>query len=935
MAKKKKRQSKLNHTITHYFDGDPFDEGITRVESSLLRELVHALGIVTQDYSKEHLVKLIRRAWSEADLHIRQEIVSFFKANKKIYISKKPKESHHDKSEKIAQLLDELTEYDITRSETFALYESFMDVRTKKITKAKLEAALKHMRFVKKREALEKELEGIFNIYDQLVFNASFTFTLFGETFKKIFVLQTAPFSYTYLQENDFDELIVEIETIKKDLITLQQQAIDDFVASLSEKHQYLTQDEIVKLLKSAKPDDAIGAFSISKNILLNILAPMIDIVSISASSDEELIIGIQEHYRTSIGQQIEYILYVIVDAQELYSEIWQEKELSLFQTISEQKIHHEKDFQKSISELFEMCKKEVTLLNMRDDEVMQIIYEYLLPHLQGSLEISHKLFKKVLQKFNRRIAEALLKRQRQELLARTIRDFKNLFPQARAMKRKLILHIGPTNSGKTYEAMQQLKAADTGYYLAPLRLLALEGYEDLKASGIEASLITGEEQIVSDDASHISSTIEMLSFENDVDVCVIDEVQLIDDRDRGWAWANAIIGAPAKKIIMTGSSNVREAIIALAEYLGDELEIIEFKRKNPLKLLEKATPLKEIKAATAIVAFSRKDVLNIKQRIAGMYSVSVVYGNLSPEVRREEARRFREGETEVLIATDAIAMGLNLPIETLLFYKSEKFDGERRRGLMPSEIHQIAGRAGRYGLNEVGYVGALKPEVLHYIKKEYHKEDHKVKIPFDVKANLEHIKLIASILEENSLAEILKFFVKNMTFSGPFRASNLESMLEAAEILDKYHLDITTKYYFATAPLTTSSPYIMMSYERYVQSVEHKEPVRYIAPIIENSFAPSMEALLEAEDRVKEISLYLWLSYRFEEYFVDANLARSMRTKLNAYIENSLQNSHFVPRCRLCNKVLPLNSKHAICNSCFRKEYRKPKRNTPYKTKR
>ena len=74
MAKKKKRQSKLNHAITHYFDGDPFDEGITRVEPLVLVELVNALGLVTEDYSKEHLVKLIRRAWSEAELSIRQEM---------------------------------------------------------------------------------------------------------------------------------------------------------------------------------------------------------------------------------------------------------------------------------------------------------------------------------------------------------------------------------------------------------------------------------------------------------------------------------------------------------------------------------------------------------------------------------------------------------------------------------------------------------------------------------------------------------------------------------------------------------------------------------------------------------------------------------------------------------------------------------------------
>ena len=217
-----------------------------------------------------------------------------------------------------------------------------------------------------------------------------------------------------------------------------------------------------------------------------------------------------------------------------------------------------------------------------------------------------------------------ILKQQKQQLLAQTIRDFKNLFPLARNLRRKLILHIGPTNSGKTYTAMQKLKEADTGYYLAPLRLLALEGYENLKESNINASLITGEEQILDEEATHVSSTIEMLNYDVDVDVCVIDEVQLIDDRDRGWAWANAIIGAPAKEVIMTGSPASKEAIVKLAKYLGEELEIVEFERKNPLNLLPYPISLKDVKKGTALIAFSRKEVLKLKQKLSAFFKTSI-----------------------------------------------------------------------------------------------------------------------------------------------------------------------------------------------------------------------------------------------------------------------------------------------------------------------
>ena len=275
--------------------------------------------------------------------------------------------------------------------------------------------------------------------------------------------------------------------------------------------------------------------------------------------------------------------------------------------------------------------------------------------------------------------------------------DLKELYPLARSLNRKLYFYVGPTNSGKTYEAMNELKKADCGIYLAPLRLLALEGYETLRKDDIPASLVTGEEQIFDEDASHVCSTIEMIDFDMDTDVSVIDEIQMLGDVDRGWAWVNAIIGVPSKKVIMTGSVNALDAVKKIASYLGEELEVVKFKRKNELKVLQKATTLKEIENGTALIAFSRNDVLKYKQKLQKFHKVSVIYGNLSPEVRRDEARRFREGESQILVATDAIAMGLNLPIKTILFTTDTKFDGVSKRLITVNEITQIAGRAGRH----------------------------------------------------------------------------------------------------------------------------------------------------------------------------------------------------------------------------------------------
>ncbi len=927
MSKKKKKHSKLNQAIRHYFGDEGFDEGIVRVDTATLTELAHTLGIIPDSWEKEELVRTFRRLWSDADIDIRQHIVAFFKAEGKLYLSDKPKEPAIERTEKIASILETM---DVTKEEALLLHNAFIDIRTKKITPEKMASKLEHIRHEQKRAALEKKLDGHFDYEDRLEFNAVLSYNVLNATFKKIQPLKTSAFSYTYLDEGESEQLFKEISDAKEKMIAQKQQQLDAFLQTLDAHHPYLTPEQIVNALKSAPPGDAIDATDLSDELLLSVLNRDTAVEAVEQSA-YDVILTVYTDMRLPFQEKTyPYRLTLTLPKERLVRSLWYGKPLGVKESVLGEKTRYERMFISELEHLVAECREHAKLLNFGDEELYEMVYTHLLAQLGDTLHITHKLTKKILYKFNQDIQQAVLKRQRQELLGRTIRDFKNLFPLAREMRRRLIFHVGPTNSGKTYQAMQALKNADTGYYLAPLRLLALEGYEGLKEMGIESSLVTGEEQIMSDEATHISSTIEMLNFEVDVDVCVIDEVQMLGDRDRGWAWANAIIGAPAKTIIMTGSPNAKEAVTALAEYLGEPLEIIEFERKNPLELMHRATPLSEIRPGTAVIAFSRKDVLRLKQQLSRNYSVSVVYGNLSPEVRREEARRFREGETELLIATDAIAMGLNLPIQTILFSRGDKFDGEQQRELLPSEIHQISGRAGRYGLHEKGFVGALKPDVLQVLQKHYHKPAKPITIPFSVMANLEHIKLVGSILEEESLSEILHFFVKNMQFDGPFRAANLETMDEAAAIVDHYRLDLPTKFHLACAPISTQSPYIVSAYERYIRALEQHKPVAYIPPSDLPDFAQTMEQLRDAEDRVKEISLYLWLSYRFAEYFVDAEKARNTRGILNRFIENSLKQSHFVPRCRLCTKPLPLNSQYNICQSCFNRQYKSGQRAAP-----
>lgn len=504
--------------------------------------------------------------------------------------------------------------------------------------------------------------------------------------------------------------------------------------------------------------------------------------------------------------------------------------------------------------------------------------------------------------------------------------DLKSSFPIARAMKRKLCFYVGPTNSGKTYKAMSELKTADCGVYLAPLRLLALENYEFLQKSEVIPSLVTGEEEIFHEDSTHICSTIEMVNFSLETDICVIDEVQMLADEDRGWAWVNAIVGAPASKVIMTGSVNALDAIKKIASYLGEELEIVKHKRINPLEVLPKYIPLKEITKGTALIAFSRNDVLKYKSKLSKFFNVSVLYGNLSPEVRREEAKRFREGKTDILVATDAIAMGLNLPIKTILFTTDTKFDGISKRKLYPNEVIQISGRAGRYGHHEVGYIGATSASALNHIDEMFHTPMKTLKPPFKVKATMEQIEELSSHLQTKSLTKILSYFSKHMKFSGPFIATNISNMIELSAILDKKHgLKIQDKYILSQAPINTRSPLIRDAYFAYINAIFKNKKCDYRLFINTRKLASTQKDLLQAEDEVKKISLYLWLSYKLPEIFIDADKAFNSRIVVNKYCEDSL-------KLNLSNLVRP---KRAHYNRDKNNRDNNDQNNKPFKRRR
>lgn len=253
--------------------------------------------------------------------------------------------------------------------------------------------------------------------------------------------------------------------------------------------------------------------------------------------------------------------------------------------------------------------------------------------------------------------------------------------PLARRYHRKVIMHVGPTNSGKTHQALTKLAHARTGLYAGPLRLLAHEVFSRFNSGTIggldkprACNLITGEEQRrVSDpfdENAIISCTVEMIPVRTLFDVVVIDEIQMIADRDRGGAWTSAFLNVHAKEIHLCGEERTVPLIERLAQQTGDDVEVRRYDRLSGLEVSPKSLngDLSKIEKGDCIVTFSRNNIFALKQAVEKETKLKVVvaYGGLPPEVREEQARLFNQDDgADVMIASDAVGMGLNLSVRS------------------------------------------------------------------------------------------------------------------------------------------------------------------------------------------------------------------------------------------------------------------------------
>ncbi|MCC2651418.1 MAG: hypothetical protein K0Q60_1581 [Microvirga sp.] len=479
------------------------------------------------------------------------------------------------------------------------------------------------------------------------------------------------------------------------------------------------------------------------------------------------------------------------------------------------------------------------------------------------------------------------------------------IFPVARSLNRRFLFLAGPTNSGKTYEALKLAREAETAEILSPLRLLALEHFERMSEEGLPAGMVTGEERVLPEGATHIARTIETLDLHRVVDVCVIDEVQMLGDPSRGWAWTQAMVGAPARLVVLTGAPEAIPLVEHLLAMTGEPLEVKILKRKGRLRVEGVPANLNKLMRGDAVVAFTRRDVHDLRTRLVQSgRTVATVYGALGPEVRRAEAARFRNGEAEILVATDAIGMGLNIgPLRRVVFSTLRKYDGVRDRQLTAMEIKQIAGRAGRFGHHDEGLVTAL-PDVGGYAQVEkiigqaLTGDAGKLRGKAYVRPNQETVLSASEVLQTDRLGRVLQHLNDTLVAGHPdLRMADMDEMIELATLLDTVDMPILDRLSYSMAPVDGREKLaveLLLDWAR-----QHARDGRVQGP----DFGVNTD-LLKLEARVKIATSWLWLAQRYPEVFEDLEDVVDLRASLNSKIEEKLVSTSVSHRRKPEDKV-------------------------------
>lgn len=470
-------------------------------------------------------------------------------------------------------------------------------------------------------------------------------------------------------------------------------------------------------------------------------------------------------------------------------------------------------------------------------------------------------------------------------------------YPVARKKRRKVILHVGPTNSGKTHSALKQLELSLSGVYCGPLRLLAWEVATRMNKAKVPCDLITGQEREEVEGAKHKSMTVEMADVTANYQCAVIDEIQMVGCKTRGYAFTRALLGLAADELHLCGDSAAVALVEDIVKVTGDDLEIHHYERLSPLVPLK--VPLQsfsEIRKGDCMVTFSRRGIYRLKKQIerGGERRCAVVYGSLPPQTRTRQATMFNDANSEfdVLVASDAIGMGLNLQISRLIFSSMTKFDGVEFRELTVPEIKQIAGRAGRYGSKyPVGEVTCVDEEDLPLLHTALNAPS-----PTLERAGLfptfDLLLLYSHLNPQFGFRRILEHFLENAKLSENYFIADCEDMLKVAAIVDELPLALHDKYLFCLSPVDVHDDISTQGLIQFAQNYAKRGMVH-----LREIFTPGTlqvpkthTAMKELESIHKVLELYVWLSFRMEDSFPDSELAASQKAICGLLIEEFLE---------------------------------------------
>ena len=482
----------------------------------------------------------------------------------------------------------------------------------------------------------------------------------------------------------------------------------------------------------------------------------------------------------------------------------------------------------------------------------------------------------------------------------------KDEYPEARAMHRHFVLHLGGTNTGKTYIGFQHLLRAKTGIYLAPLRLLALEAQETLIDGGVECGLSTGEESDIRPGDTHMAATAEKLDLKRHYDMAVIDECQMIADPKRGYAWTRAILGVLAPQVHLCAAPEAKDLLLRLIDSCGDSVDVVTHERKTPLVCMSQTIDYERVRPGDALITFSKVGVLSVAEDLRqNGKEPAIIYGALPYATRRKQMEGFLQGSMQYIVSTDAIGMGLNLPIRRVIFMETEKYDGFSRRELKPEEILQIAGRAGRFGMYNRGYVGATQN--LGFIRAGL-----QAVIPPLEYAVVGFSDLVLQV--DFDLLEVLTEWNRMPTVE-PYRKLDISryitvisKMREAGLVLSKEQ-----ELLAANIPFDETEEPLRDLFFDLLQRRQRGEEIE------QPGFPEDDPTLPELELYCRKLDLYYSFAHAFgfpmdEDKLYDSR--ERAAEEINEILLYRLRSN--IRFCDRCGKPLPFNYHKRLCNRCF-----------------